>query len=201
MTAEGWADYVRRLSLTSGRFIGFLSYVASWIRGSALIGVARVSKGTTWDVAQAKNQPGTSYLVRRTGMAGRWGKPVSLSASREKRRDLHRWSVACAGALLRFLLCALWICQQNAHVRPYSRRFFVIAAAGAPAYLAVLSLAYFSNLNASLTHYGTTPAPIYFGAGYVSQRQWWMLGLMVSVPNILIWTVFGFGWWKLLGWW
>ncbi len=59
----------------------------------------------------------------------------------------------------------------------------VILAAGAPTYLAVLSLAYLSNLSASLTHYGTTPAPIWFGAGYVKQRTWWKLGLLTSVPE------------------
>ena len=36
----------------------------------------------------------------------------------------------------------------------------VVIAAGAPPDLAVLVLAYFSNLSACLTHYGTTPAPI-----------------------------------------
>ena len=77
----------------------------------------------------------------------------------------------------------------------------VILAAGAPAYLAVLSLAYFSNLGASLTHYGTTPAPIYFGAGYTSQRSWWTLGLITSLVTILIWSVIGFTWWKILGLW
>jgi divalent anion:Na+ symporter, DASS family len=77
----------------------------------------------------------------------------------------------------------------------------VILGAGAPTYLAVLSLAYFSNLSASLTHYGTTPAPIYFGAGYVKQRTWWWLGLVASLPNIVIWVVIGFSWWKLLGLW
>lgn len=77
----------------------------------------------------------------------------------------------------------------------------VILAAGAPPYLAVLSLAYFSNLDASLTHYGTTPAPIYFGAGYVSQRTWWKLGLIASFVTIPIWAIFGFAWWKLLKLW
>lgn len=77
----------------------------------------------------------------------------------------------------------------------------VILAAGAPPYLAVLSLAYFSNLDASLTHYGTTPAPIYFGAGYVSQRKWWWVGLLASLVNIPIWVIVGFTWWKLLKLW
>ncbi len=77
----------------------------------------------------------------------------------------------------------------------------VILAAGAPPYLAVLSLAYFSNLDASLTHYGTTPAPIYFGAGYVTQRKWWWMGLLASLVNIPIWAIVGFLWWKLLRLW
>jgi DASS family divalent anion:Na+ symporter len=77
----------------------------------------------------------------------------------------------------------------------------VILAAGAPPYLAILALAYSSNLSASLTHYGTTPAPIYFGAGYVKQRTWWLLGLAVSCLTIAIWTIFGLAWWKVLRLW
>jgi DASS family divalent anion:Na+ symporter len=77
----------------------------------------------------------------------------------------------------------------------------VVLGAGAPPYVAVLVLAYFSNLSASLTHYGTTPGPIYFGAGYVSQQTWWRIGLMTSIPNILVWSIIGMLWWKLLGLW
>ena len=83
----------------------------------------------------------------------------------------------------------------------YTPFLVVILAAGAPPGVAVLLLAYFSNLSAGLTHYGTTPGPIYFGAGYVSQRTWWRIGLIVSVANILIWSLVGLVWWKLLGWW
>ena len=77
----------------------------------------------------------------------------------------------------------------------------VTVAAGAPAGLAVLLLAYFANLSASLTHYGTTPGPIYFGTGYVKQGQWWTIGLIASILNIIIWSTVGLGWWKVLGWW
>lgn len=77
----------------------------------------------------------------------------------------------------------------------------VIIAMGAPAGLAILLLAYFSNLNASLTHYGTTSGPIYFGAGYVEQKNWWTAGLLASFANITIWTIAGLIWWKILGWW
>jgi divalent anion:Na+ symporter, DASS family len=77
----------------------------------------------------------------------------------------------------------------------------IILAAGAPPLPAALSLACYSNLDAALTHYGTTPAPIYFGAGYLNQRTWWKVGLLVSFMTIPVWAITGIMWWKLLGWW
>jgi DASS family divalent anion:Na+ symporter len=90
----------------------------------------------------------------------------------------------------------------SAHATAMYIPFLVVTiGAGTPPYLAVLSLTYFSNLSASLTHYGTTPGPIYFGSGYVKQRTWWRLGLITSIPNILIWAILGSLWWKLLRLW
>ncbi len=83
----------------------------------------------------------------------------------------------------------------------YAPFLIVVTQAGAPPFLAAASLAYFSNLSAGLTHYGTTPGPIYFGADYVTQQKWWRLGLIASVSNILIWASAGLVWWKILGWW
>lgn len=112
------------------------------------------------------------------------------------------WWAALGGLLLLYFYAHYAFASITAHATAmYVPFLVVILAAGAPPYLAVLSLAYFSNLDASLTHYGTTPAPIWFGAGYVKQRTWWWLGLVVSVPNILIWMGVGLLWWKLLGWW
>ena len=54
---------------------------------------------------------------------------------------------------------------------------------------------------AGLTHYSTGSAPIYFGAGYVTQGQWWKLGFVCSVINIIIWIGIGSVWWKILGIW
>ena len=113
-----------------------------------------------------------------------------------------KWWLALATLLLIYFYAHYVFASITAHATAMFVPFLiVILAAGAPAYLAVLSLAYFSNLGASLTHYGTTPAPIYFGAGYTSQRTWWTLGLITSVVTILIWSVVGFTWWKILGLW
>ena len=72
---------------------------------------------------------------------------------------------------------------------------------GAPPLLAALVLAYFSSLFASLTHFGTAPAPILFGSGHVSLGVWWKTGLIISFVNIVIWLGVGGVWWKILGLW
>ena len=74
-------------------------------------------------------------------------------------------------------------------------------ASGANPLVSALALAYFSNVNASMTHYGTGSAPVYFGAGYVPQATWWRVGFIVSLVNLTLWLGVGLLWWKLLGWW
>ena len=67
--------------------------------------------------------------------------------------------------------------------------------------LAALVLGFFSNLFSSMTHYGTGPAPVLFGAGYVKLADWWRLGAIVSIVNIIIWLGLGGLWWKIIGLW
>jgi divalent anion:Na+ symporter, DASS family len=77
----------------------------------------------------------------------------------------------------------------------------VLLAQDAPVGLVFFSFACFTNFSAGLTHYGTTPAPMYFATGYASFAQWWKIGFVVSVVNLAIWFTIGFGWWKLIGIW
>lgn len=113
-----------------------------------------------------------------------------------------KWGAALALLALLYFYAHYAFASISAHaLAMYTPFLLVTIAAGAPAGLAAPMLAYFSNLSASLTHYGTTPGPIYFGAGYVSQQTWWRLGLITSVPNIIIWTVAGIVWWKVIGFW
>lgn len=77
----------------------------------------------------------------------------------------------------------------------------VLLAMGAPPWLTTMVFAYFANLCAGLTHYGTTPAPIVFGTQYVTHRIWWKIGYWMSLVNIAIWLGVGLPWWKLWGLW
>ncbi|SPP31097.1 Putative malate transporter YflS [Arsenophonus endosymbiont of Aleurodicus floccissimus] len=64
-----------------------------------------------------------------------------------------------------------------------------------------LILAFSSSLMMSLTHYATGTAPIIFSSGYTTLAEWWKMGFILSVVNLLIWLVIGGLWWKLLGYW
>ena len=112
------------------------------------------------------------------------------------------WTAALAALLIVYFYAHYGFASITAHATAMYTPFLVVTiAAGAPPVLAALSLAAFSNLSASLTHFGTTPGPIYFGAKYVSQREWWTFGFIVSVVTIAIWSTIGFAWWRVLGWW
>ncbi len=90
----------------------------------------------------------------------------------------------------------------TAHALAMFQPFVVmLIGLGTPPLLAVYSLACMANLTAGLTHYGTTTAPMVFAEGYVTLRDWWTVGFVVSVANIAIWLTVGFAWWKLLGFW
>lgn len=112
------------------------------------------------------------------------------------------WLSALIVLMLVYFYSHYGFASTTAHITAMYVPFLTVAiAAKVPPYLAVLTLAFFSALNAGITHYGTGPAPIYFNAGYLDQRTWWKLGLIVSFVNIAIWMGVGFPWWKLLGLW
>ena len=112
------------------------------------------------------------------------------------------WGAALIALVLVYFYAHYAFASITAHATAMFTPFLVVVlAAGAPPKLAVLALAYASNLDAALTHYGTTTAPIYFGARYVSQREWWRLGLITSLVTLAIWGILGPLWWRLLGMW
>jgi DASS family divalent anion:Na+ symporter len=83
----------------------------------------------------------------------------------------------------------------------YAAFLGVSVALGAPPLLSALVLGFFGNLFAGMTHYGSGPAPVLFGTGYVEIGAWWRIGFLVSVLNLVIWIGIGGVWWKLLGLW
>ncbi|WP_084783350.1 anion permease [Bacillus dakarensis] len=112
------------------------------------------------------------------------------------------WIWAIVVLALVYFYSHYFFASNTAHVSAMYAAFLAVAiAAGAPAMLSALLLAFFSNLFSCTTHYGCGPAPVFFGPGYTSQNKWWSLGFVVSIAHILIWGIVGGVWWKILGLW
>ena len=112
------------------------------------------------------------------------------------------WPWVLLTLIVSYLYIHYAFASMTAHVTALYPGFLAAAlAGGVPPLVAALPLAYFSSLNAAMTHYGTGSAPVYFGAGYVSQGDWWRLGFRISVINLVIWMGVGMVWWKVVGLW
>jgi DASS family divalent anion:Na+ symporter len=112
------------------------------------------------------------------------------------------WIVGFLFISLIYFYSHYFFASNIAHISAmYAPLFVVSIALGTPPELAALVLGFFSSLFGGLTHYGSGPAPIFFGSGYVEIREWWKIGFIVSITNIAIWLVAGGLWWKVLGLW
>jgi DASS family divalent anion:Na+ symporter len=90
--------------------------------------------------------------------------------------------------------------SNTAHITAMYPPFLLVSIGiGTPPMLAALVLGFFSSLFGSLTTYGSGPAPIYFGSGYVKIGEWWKFGFIMSIINIFIWIIVGGAWWYLIG--
>ena len=136
-----------------------------------------------------------TYL-NRLGLIAWFGNTVSTTIGGTS------WQIAFVVLSLVYFYSHYFFASNTAHVTSMYAAFLAIAlGVGTPPLLAALVLAFFSNLFAGMTHYGTGPAAVLFGSGYVEMGAWWKLGALLSVVNILVWLGFGGLWWKALGIW
>jgi divalent anion:Na+ symporter, DASS family len=216
------ADELRRMSgMSRGERIMLGVFVLTaglWMTGSwhginyavvALVGICALllTNVLSWDDVITERSAWDVFiwyggLVQMAAALGATGITKRFAESTAGITAGWSWGAALAVLLLIYFYAHYGFASITAHVTAMFTPFLVvILGTGAPPVLAVLTLAYFSNLDAALTHYGTTPAPIFFGSKYITQREWWRYGLILSVVTIAIWSTVGVAWWKLLGWW
>ena len=80
----------------------------------------------------------------------------------------------------------------------YAALLGVAVASGAPPLFSALMLGFFGNLLASTTHYSSGPAPILYAAGYVTQKRWWTMNIVLGIVYFIIWIGVGSLWMKLI---
>lgn len=115
--------------------------------------------------------------------------------------DMHWWTAFIILGLIYFY-SHYSFASNTAHVGAMYPAFLMVAIGlGTPPMFAILVFAFSSNLMGGLTHYGSGPAPVFYGSGYIEVKDWWRIGFILSVVNIIIWFGLGSVWWKALGLW
>ena len=110
------------------------------------------------------------------------------------------WPIVLVLLILFFFYSHYLFASATAHVSAmYAALLGVAVAAGAPPLFSALMLGFFGNLLASTTHYSSGPAPILYASGYVSQKRWWLMNLVLSIVYFIIWIGLGSLWMKLIG--
>jgi divalent anion:Na+ symporter, DASS family len=217
--AHNELEKLGRLSRYEGILLGiFVTVVALWISAPwhkiepsviALFGVAilLITKVLEWRDIMDETHAWEVFiwyggLVMMAAAIGETNLTKLFAESVASVTNGWSWTSAIVVLALVYFYSHYGFASITAHVTAMFIPFLAVTVAvGAPAGLVVLVFTYFSNLSAGLTHYGTTPAPVYFGTGYVTQRNWWTIGFIASVLNIIIWSTVGVAWWKALGWW
>lgn len=110
------------------------------------------------------------------------------------------WPIVLVLLILFFFYSHYLFASATAHVSAmYAALLEVAVAAGAPPLFSALMLGFFGNLLASTTHYSSGPAPILYASGYVSQKRWWLMNLVLGIVYFIIWIGLGSLWMKLIG--
>lgn len=112
------------------------------------------------------------------------------------------WLVAFAVLTLVYFYAHYLFASNTAQIVAMYAVFLAAAVAtGAPPLFAALVLGFIGNLFGGLAHYSSGPAGVIFGSGFIKTSEWFRIGFVMSVVLILIWTVLGGGWMKLIGIW
>jgi len=110
------------------------------------------------------------------------------------------WPVALAVITFMYVFTHYLFASLVAHIAALFAAFYTVTVAlGAPPYLAAFVLIFANTSMQGLTHYSVGAAPIYYGAGYVSQADWWRTGLLLTILENVIFISVGLVWLKVLG--
>ena len=112
------------------------------------------------------------------------------------------WELSVLILVAVYFYAHYFFASTTAHITAMFGAFYAAGLAlGAPPMFLALLMAGASSLMMSLTHYATGTSPIIFGSGFVSMGDWWKMGFIMSVANLIIWTFVGGIWWSILGYW
>lgn len=139
---------------------------------------------------------GMAGHLRDLGVIGWIGDSVAGSV------DTLPWLVAFAILTLVYFYAHYLFASNTAQIVAMYGVFLAAGvAAGAPPMFAALVFGFIGNLFGGLSHYSSGPAGVAYGSGYVTTKEWFRTGFIMSVVLIVIWTWVGGVWMRLVGAW
>lgn len=187
----------------AGEWIGLSPTAVAWL-GVAMLLLARVLE---WKDVLAEKGAWDALiwfggLMMLAGQLDKAGFPQAFARASAGLVGGWPWWWALVALVIIYAYAHYAFASGVAHVTAMFPAFFAaVVAFGAPPLVAGMAFGVFSSLSAATTHYGTGPAPIVFGAGYVTQGRWWRIGFVISLLHLAIWLPIGFLWWKAIGLW
>jgi divalent anion:Na+ symporter, DASS family len=92
------------------------------------------------------------------------------------------------------------LASNSAHIMALFGAFAtILVAAGAPVLGVLILFGTLANSASFLTHYGCGVTPIFFGANYMEQGEWWKIGFIIATLHLIVWLGIGLPWMKFLG--
>ena len=177
--------------------------------GMIAVGILLLTNVLTWDdVLNEKGAWNTMFWMGSLiALAGALAKSgfigiVANAAGAAIKDAGFTWLIAFALLVVIYVYSHYAFASVTAHIGAMYAAFLSVAVVvGTPPLLAAISLAALSNIMIPLTHYGGGAAPILYGAGYVTQKDWWKLGFIITTVNVIIWLGIGSIWWHIIGLW
>lgn len=114
------------------------------------------------------------------------------------------WLPAAAVLVLIFVFSHYLFASTTAHISAMMLAFLTVGTQLIPAEYIIpfmLMMTAGSSIMMTLTHYATGTSPIIFGSGYVTMGDWWRVGAVMCIVELLAFATVGTIWWKLLGFW
>lgn len=112
------------------------------------------------------------------------------------------WVWVLAVLIIVYFYAHYFFASATAHVTAMYAAFVSVAvAAGAPAMLTAMLLAFTSTFMSSTTHYANGPASVLSSSGYVTQSEWWKMNFIMGIFYLLVYGIIGTLWMKVIGLW
>mmetsp|Transcript_120119 Transcript_120119/g.374040 ORF Transcript_120119/g.374040 Transcript_120119/m.374040 type:complete len:338 (+) Transcript_120119:209-1222(+) len=103
------------------------------------------------------------------------------------------------------IIAAYWtvhylFASQVAHVSALFQPFLLmLVQTGTPGLPAALALAFASNLFMTLTPYASAQSAVILGGKYITQGEWYKVGLAYFAFYFVLWVGAGAVWWRMIG--